>query len=208
MANRAIHSLTDVWNTGSGTFTAIGMDVTDNASATGSKLLDLEVGGASKMVVLKDGRIRSAGHIYGQASKTTSGTIDIVTQGVYVPTGLVFTLDSSVNNGVTLGTSDKGALKNTSGKTVTVQAMASYDGHAGNNQVIGIKMAKNGTPIAASECRAFAASASAIAKLFCFWFVELANNDELSMYAANHSGTDDITFQRGRIQIQSIIQAP
>lgn len=203
-----IHSLTDVWNTASGTFTGIGMDVTDNASAAASKLIDLEVGGTSQFHVLKDGRIRSTGAIYGQASRTTTGTIDVVTQGVYVPTGLVFTLDGAANNGVTLGTSDKGALKNTSGKTVLVQAQASYDGHAGNNQVIGIRMAKNGTTIPETECRAFAASASAIAKLFCFWMIELANNDEISLYAANHTGTDDIEFQRGRIQIISMIEAP
>lgn len=207
MANVYLYNLSDTWTTGGTAFDAIKMNVTDNASAAGSDLLDLQVASSSKMRVRKDGAMFSAASVYGQAAKTTSGTIDIVTQSVYVPTGLTFTLDSGVNNGVTLGTSDKGALKNTSGITRIFRVGASYDGHAGNNQELGIKLAKNGTPIDQSECRAFAGSSAAIAKLFCFWFVELANNDEISIYAANHTGTDDITLQRGRIQIESIITA-
>ena len=207
MANVFLYSLSDTWTTGGTAYDAIKMDVTDNASAAGSDLLDLQVASSSKMRVRKDGAMFSAASVYGQASRTTSGTIDIVSQGAYVPTGLVFTLDSSINNGVTLGTTDKGALKNTSGITRTFRVDASYDGQAGNNQVIGIKLAKNGTPVDQSECRAFAASSGAIAKLHCFWFVELANNDEISIYAANHTATDDIGLQRGRIQIESIITA-
>jgi len=207
MANVFLYDLSDTWTTGGTAYDAIKMDVADNASAAGSDLLDLQVGSASKLRVRKDGQLFSAASVYGQAYRTTSGTIDVVTQGVYVPTGIVFTLDS-IGNGVTLGTTDKGALKNTSGATVTCRVFASYDGHAGNNQTIGLQLAKNGSLITGSECRAFAASTGAIAKLTCTWFVELADDDEVSLYAANHSGTDDITLQRGRIQIESIITEP
>lgn len=51
----AIHNLTDAWNDGLTTFTAIKMNVTDTASAAASLLLDLQVGGASRFKVEKAG---------------------------------------------------------------------------------------------------------------------------------------------------------
>jgi hypothetical protein len=55
MATSDIFNLTDTWNAGATTFTAIKMDVTDTASASGSLLLDLQVGGSSKFSVSKAG---------------------------------------------------------------------------------------------------------------------------------------------------------
>lgn len=51
MANVGIYQLTDTWNNGATTFNGIKLDVTDTASAADSKLLDLQVGGASKFSV-------------------------------------------------------------------------------------------------------------------------------------------------------------
>lgn len=207
MADVYLYDLADTWTTGATAYDAIKMDVTDNASAAGSDLLDLQVGSSSKLRVRKDGQIFSSAATYGQAYRATSSTISISSIGAYVPTGLVFTLDS-IGNQVTLGTTDKGALKNVSGQTITARVFASYDGHAGNNQQLGLQLAKNGSLVTGSECRAFASSSAAIAKLACTWFVELANNDEVSLYAANHTATDDIQMQRARIQIESIITEP
>lgn len=50
-----IYSMTDSWTDAATTYSAIKMDVTDTASASGSKLLDLLVGGASKFSVSKTG---------------------------------------------------------------------------------------------------------------------------------------------------------
>lgn len=50
-----IYAMADTWNNVATAFTAIKMDVTDTASAAGSKLLDLLVGGVSKLEVLKSG---------------------------------------------------------------------------------------------------------------------------------------------------------
>ena len=57
MATQNIYALTDTWNAGATTFTAIGMNVTDSASAAGSMLIDLQVGGASQFKVTKAGVI-------------------------------------------------------------------------------------------------------------------------------------------------------
>jgi hypothetical protein len=64
-----IYALSDTWNAAGTTFTGIGLNVTDTASAAGSLLLDLQVGGTSLFNVAKNGRlatnnITSAGAYY------------------------------------------------------------------------------------------------------------------------------------------------
>ena len=48
-----IYDLADVWNDGATAFSAIKVNVTDTASAAGSSLMDLQVGGVSKFRVDK-----------------------------------------------------------------------------------------------------------------------------------------------------------
>jgi hypothetical protein len=55
MTTQNIFDLTDTWNAGGTTFTAIKMSVTDTASASGSLLMDLQVGGVSQFNVQKSG---------------------------------------------------------------------------------------------------------------------------------------------------------
>jgi hypothetical protein len=57
MATAPLSNLTATWNASGTTFTAIKMDVTDTASAAGSLLLDLQVGGASRFRVTKNGQV-------------------------------------------------------------------------------------------------------------------------------------------------------
>lgn len=58
MATQNIYSMVDTWNNAGTTFTGIGLSVTDTASAAGSLLLDLQVGGASRVNINKNGAIR------------------------------------------------------------------------------------------------------------------------------------------------------
>jgi hypothetical protein len=53
-----IYDLTDTWNAGATTFNAIKMNVTDTASAAASKLIELQVGAASKFSVDKTGVVQ------------------------------------------------------------------------------------------------------------------------------------------------------
>ena len=69
MAN--IYDMTDTWDSGATTFTSIKMDVTDTASAAGSKLLDLQVGGTPKATIDEDGKL------------TLTGDIDVGTNKLY-----------------------------------------------------------------------------------------------------------------------------
>lgn len=87
MANTPIYNMTDTWNAGATTFNAIKMSVTDTASAAGSKLLDLLVGGSSKFSVNKAGNVAAAGTLtvtgastlaaLGATNGTFSGTLGV-----------------------------------------------------------------------------------------------------------------------------------
>lgn len=57
MANVLINNITDTWNSAGTTFTGIKFNVTDTASASGSLLMDLQVGGTSKFKVAKAGDV-------------------------------------------------------------------------------------------------------------------------------------------------------
>ncbi len=56
-----ISDMAQTWNAGATTFTAIKMNVTDTASAAGSSLLDLQVGGVSRFAVSKTGLVTIGG---------------------------------------------------------------------------------------------------------------------------------------------------
>jgi hypothetical protein len=137
----------------------------------------------------------------GQVSKMDAGTVTITTQSVYVSTGLTGTFDSTTANGMTLGTTNAFAVKNTSGATKLMQIYGSIDAKTatGNNKVLGIKLAKNGTALDQTECRAFTGSGAEEAKLVTNWMISMAANDEVALFIANHSGDVDITFARGRL---------
>ncbi|WP_284262455.1 hypothetical protein [Roseicyclus amphidinii] len=55
VVSKSVSDMADTWNNGATTFTAIKMDVTDTASASGSLLMDLQVGGSSKFKIDKNG---------------------------------------------------------------------------------------------------------------------------------------------------------
>jgi hypothetical protein len=142
--------------------------------------------------------------IFGQVAKMTSGTITIATQGVYQSTGLTAVLDGE-NAGISLGTSDTFAIKNTSGVTRRLKISASYDASmAGPAKVLGLALAVNGVVDLDTECRATTGLQGAIAKLATAWIIDLADGDEVALFVANHSSTVDIDFQRGRIVATSV----
>jgi len=139
----------------------------------------------------------------GQCSKMTDGTITGLSTSTYKTTGLTATLDTTTNVGTSLGTTDTFAIKNTSGKTRVLKVYASMDCTAGSNQEIGIKLAKNTTPIDATECRNNT-GAHNFAKLVTNWMVSLDNNDEICLYVANFTSTTNIVMKRARITASSV----
>jgi hypothetical protein len=81
MAN--IYNMSDTWNDGATTFTSIKMNVTDTASASGSLLMDLQVGGSSRFRVNKNGRLFGTGSVFGGIDFTSWLDVYISSGGPY-----------------------------------------------------------------------------------------------------------------------------
>ena len=94
MSKAYLYDLTDTWNAGATTFTAIKMNVTDTASASGSLLMDLQVGGSSRFSVTKGGAVSTAGGV------TASGDVTSNSGAVYGGNGI------QIGNGSALQFSD------------------------------------------------------------------------------------------------------
>ena len=66
-----IYNLTDTWNSAGTTFTAIKMNVTDTASAAGSRILDFQIGGVTKLHLDKSGTLVAAGQVTANSLSLT-----------------------------------------------------------------------------------------------------------------------------------------
>ena len=81
-ASDPIIDMAQTWNNAAVTFTAVKANVTDTASAAGSMLMDLQVGGVSKFVVDKAGDITLAGTKISNLSTTITTAIFYGTSAV------------------------------------------------------------------------------------------------------------------------------
>jgi hypothetical protein len=136
---------------------------------------------------------------YGQASRITDGNVTIATAGIFVEASVEVDLDAANSFGMVKSEDYDFALQNTSGATRTFQIYASIDATANNNNTLGIRLAKNGTAIAQTECRASTRSGGQEAKLVTSWLVSLAANDSIHVLVTNFSATGTLTVKRGRI---------
>src|SRR5690349_10797397 len=73
MATTNIFNMADTWTAAGTTYTAILMNVTDTASAAGSLLMNLQVGGSSMFTVSKAGRAIAAEQVRGVGIYSVSG---------------------------------------------------------------------------------------------------------------------------------------
>jgi hypothetical protein len=129
---------------------------------------------------------------------------DIVTQDAFVQAGIVGTLDTLTDIDFTALGSGKFGMTYTGATTKTFWITGSFDATAGSNKILAIRIAKNGTSIPATECRAFTASSGEEAKLVTTWMIELSTGNEVSLLIANTSSTADATIRRGRLVINCI----
>jgi hypothetical protein len=141
----------------------------------------------------------------GLLTRQTSGVVDIITAGVYVPINLAGTLDSDVTfNMAACSAPNVTGLKNETDQTRTMVFIATYDGKGGNNHAIGLKLALNGTPIDASECTSFAGGSGQFGKAMTQYMMRVAPGDEVTMWAANIDSTTDITIARLKLLAHAI----
>ena len=137
MAN--IYDMVDTWNAGATTFTAIKMNVTDTASAAGSALMDLQVGGVSRFAVSKTGltTIGGGGLTVPQLTFTPNSGIATSLGSANSGSGLVVfagatSMMSFASNGPTLGATNSIQWTNAGGNPLTTTDVALVrDGAAG-----------------------------------------------------------------------------
>jgi len=118
-------TLTQTWNAGAVTFTAIKTDVTDTSSSSASLLIDTQVGSSSKFTVRKNGQVRSHASFDGTmatlsfAEGTGVSGLGINSSGGYIygnstsiaafNSGAGFIISGSLPLGFSAGASDSGA---------------------------------------------------------------------------------------------------
>lgn len=135
---------------------------------------------------------------YGQTGRQTSGTVAVSTSETFYPINLAGTFDNNNSYGLIAGTSEQLALKNNTGESQLLVVIGSADVRSSNGQVIGLRLAINGQPIVASECRATTGTTN-YGKLLSQWMVDLDDGDEVSMHLANYSATTNITVDRAKL---------
>ena len=141
----------------------------------------------------------------GLLVRQTTGTVVITTAGVYEPINLASTLDTDVSfNMVASGAPNVTGLKNDTDQTRTVVFIATYDGKAGNNHAIGLKLALNGVPIDASECTSFAGGGGQFGKAVTQYMMRVAPGDEVTMWGANLDTTTNISIARLKLLAHAI----
>jgi hypothetical protein len=141
----------------------------------------------------------------GQVSVQGNTTVtNIITQNEFVEAGINGTLDTSTDVNFTALTNDKIGLRYTGSDTRIFWCYGSYDGVAGNNEMLAVRIANNGNSIPETECRAFTGSNIQEGKLVTTWMIELSTNDTISLVLANASSTHDITIKRARLVANAI----
>jgi hypothetical protein len=151
----------------------------------------------------------------GAIYRLRTGTVVIDSEDRYVPINLSGTLDTSVSVNMeasdTSQQSDTGiviqnftGLRNNVGQERTVVVIATYDGKAGNNHAIGLKLALNATPLNETECTSFGGPGGQFAKTMTQWIERMEPGDEVTMLAANIDTTTNITVERFKLLAHAI----
>lgn len=136
---------------------------------------------------------------YGQVASQTSQTFTGLSQNVYVPVALTtFTL------GEVFGFEADGfGLRNVSGSTQLVWAIATVDSSTGNNRTTGLRLAVDGVGIDLSVCTATTGTQN-FAKLMSQFLIEVPNNETVTCQVANLSGAQNVTVQRAKLVLSTV----
>ena len=134
----------------------------------------------------------------------TGDTVAVTTAGVYYPINIAGTLDPDATFNMVAGTDNVTGVKNDTTQARTVVFIATYDGKCGNNNAMGLKLALNGVPIDATECRSFGGSTGQVGKTMTQWIERMEPGDEVSMWAANIDTTDDLEIDRFKLLAHAV----
>jgi hypothetical protein len=139
----------------------------------------------------------------GVSYRIVTGTVTGLAQGVYKDPGLAGTLDPTTSVGAGPAQIAPMGIRNDSEDTRTCLAIATADVKGTANKQMGVKIALNGVPIDATECRGYSTPTTSI-KLHSAYILTLEPGDEISYHLANFTNTDNIEMERGRIVVFGI----
>jgi hypothetical protein len=133
------------------------------------------------------------------------GTVVVTTAGDYYPINIAGTLDPDATFNMTASSAPNvTGLKNNTDQARTVVIIATYDGKAGNNHAVGLKLALNGVAIDATECRSFGGSTGQVGKTMTQWIERMEPGDEVTMLGANIDATDDLVLERFKLLAHAV----
>ena len=131
--------------------------------------------------------------------KLTTDTIVINTAGTYVDIPFAGTLGSASVGGKPVD--GKLGIENVSRKKYLVRVQSTFDAAAtGSGAKMGLRLLLNGVLIDGAECQATTTASGVLAKLHSFAILYVEPGDQVTMQAANFTNTNNITFERGRIE--------
>lgn len=146
-----ISSLTDTWNSSGTAFTAIGMNVTNTASAAGSKLLDLQIASASKFNVDPSGNLNGAtiwtdvtGHNVGLGNVGRPGSYSVL-----IGDSAGSTLTTGTNNTIIGANCNPSSLTSGSSNTIIGANISTGTTSMGSNNPTQTVFIADGTGVAA-----------------------------------------------------------
>ena len=135
---------------------------------------------------------------YGQMFSQTQQTVNIITQGVYIPMNITGTFDTANAQGTVAPTTGTFGIKNISENTLKFMVIATADVELGNNKIAGLRLAVNGIALPETTCQAQTGNHN-LAKLMTQWIVNLPNNGEITYLIANISSNTNILVDRAKI---------
>ena len=141
MATAPLSNLTALWNSIGTTFKGISLDVTDTASAAGSLLMDLQVGGVSQFRVSKGGRVTAQTLTIGLGGQTAVATNTAL--------GFEALHSASLTGANNAGAGYRALLNNATGASnVAVGAHAALYFNTSNNVAVGFEALRGSTTVA------------------------------------------------------------
>lgn len=130
---------------------------------------------------------------FSSAAETTIGSA-----GVYVKAA--GTTAAQEETGVTVATTNRVTYDGALTRDFTIQVTVSVSLAAGGaNDNIGIKIAKNDTPIDGSEIRRYIGTATQTGAMACQWHVPMATDDYVEIWVANIDATANVTIDFGQL---------
>lgn len=135
----------------------------------------------------------------GQVAVPSTSTVNILTQSTWTSTGIVGDFDEDIDYGVSIGTSDTFALKNTSGveRIGYFSATINLDPAVGNNKELGVALALDGVVHTPSIQKLFCKSGDEKVSITTSHILRVPNNSEVSVVVANFTSDVDIEIHGG-----------